>query len=322
MDSLTNSILLRLRAKHLRMIEILGRVESMRAAANEMNTSQPAVTKLLRDVEDMLGVTLFERSSTGITPTPIGYAVVEFSRKVVSDVERFAGLVTNLKLGGYGNLKIGTIMASMPDYVPMALKQLKASRPLMTIHLVAAPSNQLLVELNNRTINLAIARLTAPEQSAQFNFEPLVEEEIWIFASADHRLAQKQHIDLEELFDEPWILQSPGTPLRLLLQRSFAEIGASALPNWIETNSVYSTLTIVRKAGMIAALPRAVVEEGVRAGDFVRLPVKLSYQLDRYGIVTLKDEVQTENTRFFIEVLRRAARDMRLGLNDVETTAP
>ncbi len=314
-------MLSRLRAKHLNTLEVLGRVESMRAAANELNVTQPAITKLLKDVEDMLGVKLFERSSTGITPTPMGQAVVEFARKTVSDVERFAGLVNNLKLGGYGSLKIGTIMASMPALVPRALKTLKAERPLMTINLHAATSNQLLDALNNRTIDMAVARLTEPEQNAQFDFEPLLEEEIWVFAGADHPLAQRDHIELAELFHEPWILQSPMSPLRQLLQRSFADISMNALPNWIETTSIFATLQIVRHSGMIAALPRAIVEEGIAAKDLVRLPVALSYELTRYGIVTLKDTAQTENTRLFASVLRETAQELiqerHLGAADV-----
>lgn len=302
-------MLFRLRAKHLKTLEVLGRVESMRAAAHELNITQPAITKLLQDLESILEVKLFERSSTGIKPTPIGQAVVEFSRKTVSDVERFAGLVTNLKLGGYGSLRLGTLMAGMSEFIPRALSKLKEERPLMTIHLLAATSNQLLDELNNRTIDMAVARLTDPEQSVLFNFEPLLDEEIWVFSNAEHPLANRTNIALEELFNEPWVLQSPMSPLRQLLIHSFANLDLTALPNWIETNSIYATLNIVRHGGMIAALPRTIVEDGVKSGEFVRLPVSLSYELSRFGIVTLKDTQPNVNTRLFADVLRNTARE-------------
>jgi DNA-binding transcriptional LysR family regulator len=309
MDTLTRNLLYRLRTKHLKTLEVLGRVESMRAAANELNLTQPAITKILKDIEEILEVRLFNRSSSGITPTAIGRAAVEFARKSVSDVERFAGLITNLKLGGYGSLRIGAIMASIPEFVPLSLEKLKSQRPLMTINLVAAPSNKLLEELNNQTIDMAVARLTDPEQNALFNFEPLLGEEVWVFASKDHPFATRKQISLKDLFDEPWVLQPPMSPLRQLLQQSFAELGMSALPNWIETDSIYATLKLVRLSGMIAALPRTILEEGVDAGDFVRLPVQLSHELSRYGIVTLKDATVTENMRLFSNVLRETARE-------------
>lgn len=307
MDRLTHTLLYRLRTKHLKTIEVLGRVESMRAATNELNITQPAVTKLLQDLENILEVKLFERSSTGISATPVGLAVIEFARKSVSDIERFAGLITNLKLGGYGSLRIGTLMAGLQEFIPKALGALKNERPLMTIHLLAAPSNQLLDELNNNTIDIAVARLTESEQSALFNFEPLLAEEVWVFAHSDHPMAMRKQITLEELFHQPWVLQSPMSPLRTLLQRSFTDISLGALPNWVETNSIYTTLKLVEHAGMIAALPRTIVEEGVNSGDLVRLPVSLSYDLSRYGILTPKHSVPNDNARFFADILRRTA---------------
>ncbi|WP_407050972.1 LysR family transcriptional regulator [Methyloraptor flagellatus] len=310
MDPLSNTLLLRLRAKHLRTLEVLGRVESMRAAAQELNLTQPAVTKILQDIEDILGVSLFERRSTGITPTPIGRAVIDFARKSVSDVERLAGLVTNLKLGGYGSLAFGALMAGMSSIVPRALSTLKARRPLMTIHLIAATSDQLLEALNNRTIDLALARLIDPQQNSVFEFEPLVDEEIWIFARAGHPLASREAIELTELADEPWVLQSPMSPLRQLLQASFADGGIGALPNWIETTSVYATLKIVGHTDMLAALPKTIVEEGVVAGEFVRLPVRLPRSLENYGIVTRRGDAPSENTKLFAAILRETTRDL------------
>lgn len=302
-------MLQRLRARHLKMLEVLSRSGTMRDAAGEMAVTQPAITKMLQDLEDILEVKLFDRRSTGLTPTPVGLAVIEFSRKTVSDLERFAGLVTNLKLGGYGSLKIGAIMASMQTFVPRALQLLKAKRPLMTINLLHATSDRLLEELANHTIDLAVARLTDSRPNAIFDFEPLLEEEIWIFGRSDHLFRDREHIALSELFDQPWVLQPPGSPLQLLLQRSFADAGMGALPNWIETSSVYATLQLVRHAGMIAALPQTTVEEPVANGEFVRLSVPLTRMLDDYGLVTLRDQVPNENTKLFAQILRESARD-------------
>lgn len=307
MDQFTTDILLRLRAKQLLVLEVLGRVESMRAAADELNMTQPAVTKIVQEVEKVLDVQLFERRSTGIVPTPIGRSVVDFARSTVSDVERFAGLVTNLKLGGYGNLALGTLMAGMPSLVPRALSKLKTLRPLMTIHLVAATSDQLLEALSQHTVDIAVARLTDPAQSATFSFEPLLNEETWVFVRKEHPLAKREHLSLAELFDESWVLQPPMSPLRNLLQAAFADVGCGALPNWIETMSIYATLKIVGHTNMIAALPRTIVEEPVDDGEFVRLPVTLSRQLVDYGIVTRRGEDLDENSKLFAQVLRDVA---------------
>lgn len=308
MDRLTKTILLRMRTKHFLVLDVLGRAESMRAAATELNLTQPAVTKILQDIEGILEVKLFQRRSTGIVPTLIGRSVIEFARKTVSDVERFSGLVSNLKLGGYGSLSLGTLMAGTSTLLPTTLNALKNQRPLITINLIAATSDQLLDALSQHTIDVAIARLLEPQQNALFDFEPLLDEEIWIFARKGHELSDQNNISLAELYDESWVLQPPTSPLRQLLQSSFADVGIGALPNWIETTSIYATLQIIRQTNMIAALPRAIIENGINKDEFVRLPVTLSRELSQYGIIIRKGEEPKENAKLFINILRDTAK--------------
>lgn len=308
MDSLTSTILLRLRAKHLLALVVLGRVESMSAAAKELNLTQPAVTKILQDIEDILDVTLFERRSTGISPTPICHAVMDFANNAVSDVERFAGLITNLKLGGYGSLTLGTMMAGMQSIVPLALRELKEKQPLMTIHLVAATSDKLLEALQQRTIEIAVGRLTDPHQSAAFDFEPLANEDIWVFVRKGHELARRKKVTLEDLFNESWVLQPPMSPLRKMLQASFADVGIGELPNWIETVSIYSTLKIVQHTDMVAALPSQIVKEGIEEGNFERVPLELSRRLEAFGIVSRRGEKLSESGELFASALRKSVR--------------
>lgn len=308
MDSLTSTILLRLRAKHLLVLVVLGRVDSMRAAADELNLTQPAVTKIIQDIEDMLDVTLFERRSTGIVPTPICHAVMAFANNAVSDVERFAGLITNLKLGGYGSLALGTMMAGMQSIVPQALGELKKKQPLMTIHLLAATSDKLLEALQQRTIEIAVGRLTDPRHSAAFEFEPLANENIWVFVRKGHELTRRKSVSLVDLYNESWVLQPPRSPLRQMLQASFADVGIGELPNWIETVSIYSTLKIIQHTDMVAALPSPIVQEGIDAGNFVRVPLELSRHLGAFGIVSRRGEKLTENAELFACALRESVR--------------
>lgn len=109
---------------------------------------------------------------------------------------------------------------------------------------------------------------------------------------------------MAEPFTRPWVLQKPMSPLRQLLQASFADAGFGALPNWIETSSVYATLKIVMQTDMVTCLPRTLVEEGVATNDLVRLPVALGRSLESYGIVTRRGEEQGENAQLFARILR------------------
>ena len=73
--TLNSRLLGRLRLRHLQLIDVLGRTGNLHRAADEMNITQPAATKILQDVEEVLGTPLFKRSSRGMEPTEIGKVV-------------------------------------------------------------------------------------------------------------------------------------------------------------------------------------------------------------------------------------------------------
>jgi hypothetical protein len=122
-----------LRFKHLRLIDVLARTQNLHKVAAELNITQPGATKMLREVEAMLGVSLFDRTKRPLAPSEIGQHVVDYARRTLTDGNRFASSVANLKRGGFGALAIGAIMATAPDLLPKAIAELKRRRPLMTI---------------------------------------------------------------------------------------------------------------------------------------------------------------------------------------------
>ena len=92
--------------------------------------TQPAISKILRDLEDELGVELFERLPRGVRPTAIGLEVVAYARRTLSETARFFDDVASLRQGGYGSLSIGTVMAAVADLLPDALAALRERRPI------------------------------------------------------------------------------------------------------------------------------------------------------------------------------------------------
>ncbi|WP_457589021.1 LysR family transcriptional regulator [Ensifer canadensis] len=297
----------RLRFKHLRLIDLIARGGSLHRVAAEMNMTQPAATKILQDAEGFLGVRLFERGPRGMTPTDIGAFVADYAARTLAETGRFSDALDNLKAGGFGALSIGAIMATTPGLLPKAIAELKRRRPLMTIQLLAATSDILLNALERQEISMAIGRFTEPSNALAFDLEPLAREELWIFAERGHPLAGRSDLTLAETATLPWVLQRKTSPMRCLLESAFREAGVGGLENFVETTSVFATLHLVREAGMIACLPKSILQEGVGSGCFVRLPVDLPNQLGPLGIITRRGEKASANVEDFIDVVRTVA---------------
>jgi DNA-binding transcriptional LysR family regulator len=294
----------RLKFRQLRLVDVLERAGTLGRAAAELNVTQPAATKILQDLEDLLGVRLFARTPRAMVPTEIGEHVVEYARRVLADGARFADGLANLKRGGYGVLSLGAVMATASDLLPNAIATLKAERPLMTIRLLAATSDVLLASLARGELDLFLGRIPDPSDQATFDFVPLANEHLWVFTVASHPLAQRDTIDLAELSSLPWVLQPASSPMRRRIGATFADARLPIPDNLVETTSIFATLNLVRHAGMISMLPSTIVAHEVARGEFIRLPVQAQVEIGDFGIVTRKDVPLTPNAHAFVTIVR------------------
>jgi hypothetical protein len=298
-------ILGQLRYRHLRLILALSRTQNMHRAAEEMNVTQPAATKMLQDVEAILGVRLFERHPRAMIANEIGYFVIGFAEEAVGALARFEKALGTLKHGGFGMLSIGAIMATAPMMLPTAIAALKRRRPLMTIEVSTLTSDRLLEALEKGELDIVIGRPTQQRHVAAFEVEPLGLEELWAFTTHDHPLVRLEDVSLEKMLGFPWVVQQTTSPMRQVIDEMIAKASLPPLVNIVETTSIFATLHLVRQAGMIAILPRSIVEDETRIGRLFRLPLVIENPLTPYGIIRRKGEVLSANAEEFIQIVRQ-----------------
>ncbi|WP_293857022.1 LysR family transcriptional regulator [uncultured Alsobacter sp.] len=298
-----------LRYRHLRLILALSHTRNMHRAAEEMNITQPAATKMLQEIESILGVRLFERTQRATRPNDIGLFVIAFAEEAIRSLNRFEKALGTLKHGGYGMLAIGAIMATAPDVLPLAIAELKRRRPLMTIEVSTVTSDRLLEALEKGELDLVIGRPTEQRHMAAFEVEPLGIEELWAFAAPEHPLVRRRAVSWADMMQFPWVVQQSSSPMRQVIDGTIAASGLPPLVNIVETTSIFATLHLVRRAGMVAILPRSIVEEETRIGRLCRLAISIDNPLTPYGIIRRKGEQLSENADEFVSIIR----EMQLG---------
>jgi DNA-binding transcriptional LysR family regulator len=294
----------RIRFKHLQIVDAITHYGSVHAAARGLNMTQPAISKILRDLEDQLGVELFERLPRGVRPTAIGLEVVAYARRTLAETTRFFDAVESLRQGGYGSLSIGAVMSSVADLLPDALGALRERHPRMTVRILTGTSDELLAALERRSVEIAIGRPTEPRHHTIFAYEALFEEAVSAFCAPDHPLAGRQTITAADLAGETWVLQASTSPLRQVLEASLAHLGCPPRTAAIETASIFATVNLVRRARMLSILPRNVIATWVAHGEIVELPLPLHERLADCGLVTRRDEPLGPNASEFAELIR------------------
>ncbi|MDQ0667912.1 LysR family transcriptional regulator [Pseudomonas sp. W2I6] len=306
--AISRSLFNRLRYKHLHMLVALSSSQNLHRASQSLNMSQPAATRMLREIEDMFACDLFERLPRGMRPTALGKELIRFAESALSGLDRCAEELMMRQQGGYGYLSIGTIMGAAPDLVMDSIAQIKTLNPQMRIRIMGDTSDQVIQLLEQGRIDLAIARRNAATDSEHYTFEPLGNERMLVVVHAGHPLAQREHLPLAELVsDWPWILQPQTSPARIGFDEALQHLALPQPADIIECSSVYSMQQLIQLTDAIMVLSESALRDYLKMGLVVALPVVLEVQLAPFGMLLRKGDPVSRELGVFIDMLRQKA---------------
>lgn len=299
-----HAIVSRLRFKQIALLTALEEQGSLHKAAEVLHMTQPAATKALHEMESVLGVTLFDRSSRGIESTELGRCVIRFARVIHSDVSNLREELHGMLNGQGGRLSIGTIMGAAP-FVTRALMRLREMQPAVSIEITEDTSARQLLQLDQGRLDVVIGRASVSPQPDAYVYERLRDEPLSIVAGINHPLAKEKKVRLQELVDEQWILYSSNMPLRTWTEDEFKREGLRVPTNVIETSSPFFTVSLLDSSNMVAVLPLDIAHFFAAKQMLCILPVPLKMRIEPYGIVTRKNVTLSSIAKMFINILRQ-----------------
>lgn len=299
------AVLSRLRFRQLALAVALAETGNLHAAARAVSLSQPGATKTLKELEAALGAPLFDRQPKGMTPTPAGIEVVRFARLIISDAERMRTRAQQVQRGDVGVVRMGAIMAALPDLVADLLHEVVDKAPGVTVELTVATSDHLVQALHEGALDLAICRPVDGAGMQGLRFEPLLPEDLAVIAAADHPLRKARRLALADLTGQHWVLQPRPSPMRSAVELAFARAGLPAPRHRVETASMLTTTLLVERSQLLAVLPDSVAKYYAGHGMIAALPVGLSSAMGRYGLM-LRDHAALEPAALRLVGLIRA----------------
>ena len=146
----------RLRLRQLQMLLSLAQTGNMSQSAQALHTAQPALSKWLKELEEDLGFTLFERHARGLRPTPQGEALIAHARRIEAHLDSARDDMQALRDGGSGLVVVGTSGASASDVVPMAVLRLLEWLPRAQVRLAESTMNVLMRQLATGELDVVV----------------------------------------------------------------------------------------------------------------------------------------------------------------------
>jgi len=297
----------RLRMRHFEMLVALGEHASIHKVSRELNMSQPAASKLLREIERAFGVPLFERTRRGVAPNRYGEAVVERARVMLGILDGTRDTLAAIAGGLEGAVNVGVYAVAAPVLLPRALEVLRQRGWRGRVRAEEGSAELLLGSLRRGALDCVLGRLPEEGELADLSFEPLYEEPIVIAAGPDHPLARRRRIDWAEAAACEWILPSPAAPLRRVLQAWFARLGLAMPRCLLESVSIPANVTAVRESQALVVLPGGVAGHYSRLGLVRVLPLGIDSALPPVAVILRKGEQRTAALEAFLEAVRKAA---------------
>ncbi|VCU68540.1 HTH-type transcriptional regulator GbpR [Pigmentiphaga humi] len=241
----------RLRLRNLQMLLGLAQTRNISHAAAMLNTTQPALSKWLRELEDDIGLPLFERHARGLRPTHYGEALIAHARRLETQLDRAHSEMEAMRQGGSGQILIGASGASAPDTVPLAMLALLQRMPQARIRMVESTMDNLIGRLANGDLDIVVGR-SAPElHDPAIRSETLYAEPIHFVARPGHPLFELSAPDWDEMMRYRWIVWPQGTPIRTTLDAALAEARREIPPDYVESNSATLNVTMLAHSDMV-----------------------------------------------------------------------
>ncbi len=220
---------------------------SLRAAAQELGITQPALTKAIRRLEESFGVPLFDRQARGVSPTVYGTALLRHARDVKAALGAASEEVEALRTGSAGFVKVGAGPSWQDAVLPAAIAELRTGNPKIRVHVTGGGDNQLKEQLKSGALDLVLAAVPeTPRLEPELAWRPLLADEYCVIADVGHPLRRRKVLRAEDLLAYPWILPSPSTYMVGRLHHLLRAAGVPMPVPAIETDVIPLKLALMR----------------------------------------------------------------------------
>lgn len=276
--------------RELRVLLAIAEEGSFRKAAAQLHITQPAITMAVADLENTLGVRLFERTSRGVAPTAHGEAIILRAHAIFGELGRAAEDIAIISQGSRQTLRVGVGGGGWTQGIlPTALAKLLDPQLDASVQLREADEDVLLEQLKARKLDVYLSRLAPMRADPDLAFHPLFEDSICVLARRDHRLAGRKRVPWEALADERWV-----TPQREALsfdhiQRTLHQGGLSMPRHVIESASAPVALGMVLQADFLCFGTFHYYAHTVLKSMLAMLDVRLPRVPVPFGAVTLRE---------------------------------
>ena len=286
----------RIKFRHLQCFMAVAQHGSLQKAADVLSVTQPAVSKTLKELEDTLGVRLFERGRKGAVTTPEGEAFARHAGASLGALRDAVASVAETRRQSAALVAIGVLPTVAPWLMPRLLCRLDAAAPTINLRIHTGSNPELLAQLRQRSLDLVIGRFAEPAQMVGLSFEHLYADPLVLAVRPGHPLLAQPApgVDAKQgLGDFTVVLPTPGTAIRQTADSFFLTRSWPLPARMVETLSVSTARGYTLQSDAVWVSPLGAVRPDLEAGVLAQLPVDMGGTEELVGLTLRADMVPT-----------------------------
>ena len=300
----------RLKTRQLLLLIALDEHRNIHRAADAMHITQPAASKQIKDLEDLLHVRLFDRLPRGMAPTIYGESMIRHARMALTSLSAAHEDIVAMKAGLVGQVEVGVIMTPGMALVPRAIAQVKRVAPLVRIGVQLETSNILMERLKHGTLDFMLGRILEKDGSAGLIYEELSEEPACVVTRIGHQLLVAKRLQLADIAALPWILPPPGSILRHRCDMMFRRAGLEPPIDVVDTTALLVIIALLQQTDALHVMPLEVARYYASLNMVSILPIDLPCKMDAFGIIRHRHHLMSPAADMLLEAIRVAAGEL------------
>lgn len=219
---------MRLTLPQLSAFVTLAEVGSFGDAAESLGVSQPALSRTIQQIEDRLGVRLFDRDTRKLRLTPAGERLEPLARRLLREYDEAFAEFGDFVAGREGVVRIATLPSVAAMLLPPTILQFHERQPKVRIQIWEDVGNPVHRAVQDGRADIGLA--PPPPGESNLRYRALLRDEVVLVCRNDDPLARQEEHDWKVFAERPFVITSPETGLRALIDQALEKAGVAAQP--------------------------------------------------------------------------------------------